>query len=717
MIVLGLMFALVFISLDPVSSDRDLVSVLSDIPSEEMRVLELNIEDRKQGRGKSAGRPHKGRRPVGKPSKTKLSGKASKRQSLSKPSKGKPGRKPSKSEPSKHKPKSRPPNASNGIRPPGSHNKINENAINNDACNGNYVYCDFYSRYRTITGVCNNLQSPYLGAAYSMVKRFLSSEYDDCKGEPTGGFALAEERFSSSFNYSRKGFSTSKCSKTLPNVREVSSTFHPDLDIPENYLSLMVMQFGQFLDHDLALTPEVEIEHCCENPLTRDCFPIYVPRTDSFYSTRDTPQSCLEFTRSDAFCDASSEKREQYSIVTSFVDGSQIYGSDEELARKLREGEGGRLKINSDYSREMLPEIDGKLKAGDIRALDMPGLATMHTLFLREHNRVADLISYRYFAYGYADDEEIYQRARRIVIAEYQSIVYGEYLPIILGNTAMQQYGLNVPQTGYSDYNSWRDPSLVHSFSTAAFRFGHSLIQGLVNMADVNNPNSVLQSYQLRENFFNMDRYLSNNGLGMDQIIAGLVGQEAQTMDRFVTEDVTNFLFLKFEEDTGNIGSRDFGGDLVARNLQRGRDHGLPGYNKYRSLCGMKSIRSMRDKHRPNEISKTNWRILGQLYKSPDDIDLFAGGLGEIPVSDGLTGPTFTCIKSSQFGMLKEGDRFFFAHEDQPGRFNPDHLWQLKKRTLRDIICQNTEVARMRPNAFLLTGQFSSCNFINDLDI
>merc|ERR1740137_300478 len=142
----------------------------------------------------------------------------------------------------------------------------------------------------------------------------------------------------------------------------------------------------------------------------------------------------------------------------------------------------------------------------------------------------------------------------------------------------------------------------------------------------------------------------------MEQLVAGLIGQKSQALDRFISEDVTNFLFMEFGENTGINKKRNFGGDLVSRNLQRGRDHGLPGYNKYRSLCGMKSIRSMRDKHRPNEISKTNWRILGQLYKSPDDIDLFAGGLGEIPVSDGLTGPTFTCIKSSQFGMLREGD-------------------------------------------------------------
>lgn len=35
--------------------------------------------------------------------------------------------------------------------------------------------------------------------------------------------------------------------------------------------------------------------------------------------------------------------------------------------------------------------------------------------------------------------------------------------------------------------------------------------------------------------------------------------------------------------------------DLVALNIQRGRDHGIPGYNKMREVCGMKRAKSWTD--------------------------------------------------------------------------------------------------------------------------
>ena len=57
--------------------------------------------------------------------------------------------------------------------------------------------------------------------------------------------------------------------------------------------------------------------------------------------------------------------------------------------------------------------------------------------------------------------------------------------------------------------------------------------------------------------------------------------QPASKRDRFVSGEVTNTLFP--------------GIDLVARNIQRGRDHGLPGYNEFRDYCGMNRICSWND--------------------------------------------------------------------------------------------------------------------------
>lgn len=69
------------------------------------------------------------------------------------------------------------------------------------------------------------------------------------------------------------------------------------------------------------------------------------------------------------------------------------------------------------------------------------------------------------------------------------------------------------------------------------------------------------------------------------------------------------------------------GHDLISINIQRGRDHGLPGYNHYRAFFGLRPIASMDEK--PDEIDESTWDAIRLVYSHPDDIDLYAGGLGE----------------------------------------------------------------------------------------
>ena len=100
------------------------------------------------------------------------------------------------------------------------------------------------------------------------------------------------------------------------------------------------------------------------------------------------------------------------------------------------------------------------MASGDVRATEMPGLASMHTLMFREHNRVAELIKPELEKRNQLPqneteaDELIYQLARRITIAEWQSVVYGEYLPVVLGEriTNDSSFGLQLLATG-STYN------------------------------------------------------------------------------------------------------------------------------------------------------------------------------------------------------------------------------------------------------------------------
>ena len=100
----------------------------------------------------------------------------------------------------------------------------------------------------------------------------------------------------------------------------------------------------------------------------------------------------------------------------------------------------------------------------------------------------------------------------------------------------------------------------------------------------------------------------------------------------------------------------NFGEDLVARNIQRGRDHGLPGYCCYYNLHVDKNFNCNNgwDK-RYNTISQTNWNLLKTIYKTPSDIDVFTGGLAEDPHNGGLTGQVFQKMKRK---ILRQLDSF-----------------------------------------------------------
>lgn len=124
--------------------------------------------------------------------------------------------------------------------------------------------------------------------------------------------------------------------------------------------------------------------------------------------------------------------------------------------------------------------------------------------------------------------------------------------------------------------------------------------------------------------------------------------------------------------------------DLIALNVQRGRDHGLPGYNQYRRLCGLQPMTSFADVGRLMQPGSQD--PLSRVYKHVDDIDLFIGGAHEEPLEGALVGPTFACIVGEQARRLKKGDRFWYENGELPHSFKKSKL-HLYIKEVYNLLC------------------------------
>jgi len=535
------------------------------------------------------------------------------------------------------------------------------------------VKCRPEDRYRSISGACNNLENPEWGTAGRQLVRILPPDYEDKRDEPRGGLN----------------------SRTLPNPRWMSQRNHPDEDLPDSRYTHMVMQFGQFLDHDITLTPKDEEINCCKGDSNDNrCFVIPIPPRDRFYSWVNLTATCMNLVRSTPVCQQS--ERQQYNAITAFVDASNVYGSDRDHAAVLRTYRNGLLASTKATNqlptieslnlrpnvRLLRPQTQADFVAGDERVNEHPFLTSMHVLFMREHNRIAKLVG-KYLPKNLRQDELIYQETRRIVSAEMQNIVYGEYLPTILGAKYMKKYGLLVEEA--TEYKARVQPEIINSFASAAFRFGHSMINSMFMLVSQRKPRNqdktVTWFWRLREIFDGQKT--KGDRLPLENMLEGLISQMPQTCDAYFSTEITNHLFQKNER------RENFGLDLLAINIQRGRDHGLPSYNSFRKRCGLPPLTSW--KARPSELDDTYWLKLKEVYEKVDDIDLMLGGVAEKNVRGGAVGATFACIIGEQFRRLKQGDRYFYTHTGGQshglGRVAKSSVLQ---RTLGDVLCDNS---------------------------
>ena len=140
--------------------------------------------------------------------------------------------------------------------------------------------------------------------------------------------------------------------------------------------------------------------------------------------------------------------------------------------------------------------------AGDPRASEQPALAAVHTVFLREHNRIAEELHH---INPFWTEEKLYQQSKRILTAMNQHIAYNEFLPRLIGPTLINAYGLGLHNEGYyASYDPTCSATAFNEFAAAAFRFGHSLIRPQLPRMDTR-YNGMAPHIPLRDGFFNSD--------------------------------------------------------------------------------------------------------------------------------------------------------------------------------------------------------------------
>ncbi|KAH0503274.1 Dual oxidase 1 [Microtus ochrogaster] len=485
----------------------------------------------------------------------------------------------------------------------------------------------------------------------------------------------------------------------LPNPRDLSNTAmrgsagQPSL---RNRTVLGVF-FGYHVLSDLV---SVETPGCPAEFLN-----IYIPRGDPVFDPDKRGDVVLPFQRSrwdHKTGQSPSNPRDLTNQVTGWLDGSAIYGSSHSWSDTLRSFSGGQLASGADpaFPRKsqdpllmwMAPDPareqdrqEGMYAFGAQRGNREPFLQALGLLWFRYHNLWARRLAREHPHWG---DEELFQHARKRVIATYQNIAMYEWLPSFLKQTPPK----------YAGYHPFLDPSISPEFVVASEQFFSTMVPPGVYMRDASchfqkiaNNASFSGALRVCNSYWSREHPNLQSAKDVDALLLGMVSQIAEREDHVVVEDVRDFWPgpLKFSRT-----------DYVASCLQRGRDLGLPSYTNARAALGLPPISHWQDIN--PSLSRSNGTVLeatAALYNQDlSRLELLPGGLLE---SHGDPGPLFSTIVLDQFVRLRDGDRYWFENS-RNGLFSKEEIAEIRNTSLRDILVAVTNVdpRALQPNVF-----------------
>lgn len=494
---------------------------------------------------------------------------------------------------------------------------------------------------RILTGQCTGIRSPTWGQA-----RFAQFSYTTGSSSRTPVRGSISARFISNTIFSQ--------SQDTKNSQKLNQLF---------------VFFGQFIDHNLVSSPVSDTESS----------PIPVPNDDPTISGT----SKLPFRRSVRGRVERSTAERPLNALPSALDLVAVYGPNDRrnmelieldqfgvLTGRLKTSPGNLLPLNTN-SFVNAPDTSSRFfLAGDHRANEHPVLTAFHTLFVREHNYLASLVSANLPG---LPPRDIFEFARVLNIAEFQKIVYEEFYPAIIAK----------PLPRYRAFNSNIDPTVSDIFAGAAFRVGHTMVSNTIPRQEANGD---ISDMAMKDIFFRPAREFSSRMV--DLVLRGTANTCAQEIDAMVVDVLRNQLFENVRGEEGF--------DLVALNIQRGRDHALPTYNELRKMFGIPKARSMED---ITSDPFTSERLSRAYSGNVNEVEAFVGLMAEDHVRNSGVGRTMSAIWEREFIRLRDGDQFFYLRTEkfpeQIRAFLKEVVDKISKPggiTLRDIIARNTGI-------------------------
>ncbi|MGB5712821.1 MAG: peroxidase family protein, partial [Waterburya sp.] len=406
-----------------------------------------------------------------------------------------------------------------------------------------------------------------------------------------------------------------------PNPRVISQKLLARQEFqPVKIMNLWAASWIQFQTHDWFAHKPGNIDDSHEIPLeASDPWPeppMLVPRTPPEPQQEGQPPTYAN-------------------LNTHWWDGSQVYGSDEQSARKLRTGTDGKMKLGDEA---LLPlDVEGVELVGFADNWWV-GLSMLHVLFVMEHNAICDRLRQTYSDWS---DEQLFHKARLINSALMAKIHTVEWTPAILPH----------PITAAALRINWA--GIVGEDLQELFKFlDESEILGGIVGSDTNHDGvpyslteeftAVYRMHPLMPDDFPMYSLKTGATIGNHNLLEVSRENTREIMEKYELPDLfysfgvshPGALRLHNYPKHLQLITRDDGTtiDLAAVDVLRDRERGIPRYNEFRELLRMERIKTFEEL-----TDNPEWaRELKEVYNNDiDQVDLMVGMFAE-PLIEGF---------------------------------------------------------------------------------